>query len=77
MEEHVPHAVQVIEDAGQYPLLEILHQVIQDLDTHFEDHLAQIEELLIGDASLLEASRILRPSKGEEWSQFLSKIFCK
>ena len=63
MIEHVLDAVEVVEDAGQHAFLELIEQVEKNLHPPVEDGIAQCKELLVGDATLFESRRILRPAQ--------------
>src|SRR5690349_23005427 len=65
MKEHMLDAIQVIEDRGKHALPEIIHQVVENLDPSFEDGLAEIKELIISNATILQPGRILGPAERE------------
>src|SRR4249920_3826882 len=77
MEEHMLHAVEVVENTGQYTFAEIVHEIVKDLDPSFEDHLAQVKELLVGDALLFETRGILRPTQRQVGTDILPEFFGK
>jgi hypothetical protein len=63
MEEHMLHAVKVIEDRGKHAFTEFVHQTIQDLDASIKNGLAQVKKLIVGDTAIFQAGRILRPAQ--------------
>src|SRR5215510_12068334 len=63
-EKHMLDAVKAIKDTRQNTFTKVLHQIEKDLLAPLEDHLAQIQKLLVCDTAFLKARRILRPAKG-------------
>ena len=74
VEEHMLHPIEVIENAGKHAFMKIIHQVLKDLNATIENGLAQIQELIIINATVFEAGSILGPTQGEIGTHFLPEL---
>src|SRR5512140_89484 len=72
--EHVLHTVQAIEDAGQHALAELAQLVEEYLLPLREDQVAQVKELLVGDAAFFETVGVLRPAERQEASAHIPRL---